>query len=228
MELPCVDPVMKRSQEKKKPMKRCSLGQLEKTKIGRQVMRKISKAKPRRRRGATKRAIEESVPLLVIVDTREKSGWDFEGKLPSNIYIKKIYRDKLEAGDYTIVGYESPDDEFGVIIERKNSVEEFLRNIGKNWDVFKRELEKLSKYKVAAIIVEDDLSEAYKRFNAKAGKYGKIFNLPPDFILKRVSEIKSMYGVSVFFVSSKYNGQRLACNLFKNCIMQDKEYDVEE
>lgn len=191
-------------------------------------VKKIPKRKSPGRRRSAKKTLEESVGVSVVVDTREKNAWTFDCKLPSGMFVKKIFIDTLEAGDYTIVGYDLPDDEFGVIVERKASLEEFLRNIGKNWDTFQKELVKLSGFRTAVIIIEDDLGNVFQRYKCRTGKYGKAFNLPPDFLIKRIGEIQSLYGVSVFFASSKYIAQRLACNLFKNAILMDQKHDVYE
>jgi ERCC4-type nuclease len=161
----------------------------------------------------------------VIVDTREKNPWTFEGEMPSNLHIKKIYSDKLEAGDYTIVGYDLEGDDYGIVIERKNSLEEFIGNIGRGWDRFKIELEKMSKYRTAVIIIEDDLKDSFSKYKSKTG-HGRYFNVSPNFIVKRIAEIKSRYKVSTYFMSNKYFAQRLACNLFRDAVMLDEELDV--
>jgi len=168
--------------------------------------------------------LRNSIPVSVIVDTREKDPWTFEGKLPSNLYIKQIYFDKLDAGDYCIIGHELPTDDYGLIIERKASLEEFIGNIGRSWDRFQLELDKMSNYQTAVIIIEDDLSSAFSKYKSRSG-HGKYFNVSPNFIVKRVSEIQSRYGVSTYFMSTKYFAQRLACNLFKDMIILDGELD---
>jgi len=188
---------------------------------------KMPSARTRRNSGLHKArsAIKNAIGVSVVVDTREKDPWTFEGELPSNLHIKKTYSDKLEAGDYTIVGYDLEGDDYGVVIERKNSLEEFIGNIGRGWDRFKVELEKMSKYRIAAIIIEDDLKDSFAKYKSKKG-YGKYFNVSPNFIVKRISEIKSRYGVSTYFMSNKYFAQRLACNLFRDAVILDGELDV--
>ena len=187
---------------------------------------KIPSGRPKRSSGLQKarNAIKNAISVSVVVDTREKDPWSFDGEMPSGLHIKKVFVDKLDAGDYTIVGYDLDGDDYGVIIERKNSLVEFIGNIGKGWERFKSELEKLSKYRIAAIIIEDDLKDSFARYKSSTG-YGKYFNVSPNFILKRVSEIKSRYGVSTYFMSNKYFAQRLACNLFKDAILLDRELE---
>ncbi|MBC8284970.1 MAG: ERCC4 domain-containing protein [Nitrospinae bacterium] len=188
--------------------------------------RKKQPIRKRRSSGLQKarNAIRNAIPVAVIVDTREKDPWTFEGELPSNLYIKQIYSDKLEAGDYCIIGYELDSDDYGLVIERKASLEEFINNLGKGWDRFKLELEKMSKYHTSVIIIEDDLSKAFSRYKSRSG-YGKYFNVSPNFIIKRISEIQTEYGVSTYFMSTKYMAQRLACSLFKDVIKLDEALD---
>ena len=44
-------------------------------------------------------------------------------------------------------------------IERKAKMEEFLGNIGSNWERFKRELDKLSEFEKPAIMLDTNLAE---------------------------------------------------------------------
>ena len=187
---------------------------------------KMPTARKRRNSGLRKAqsAIKNAINVSVVVDTREKEPWTFDGEMPSNLRIKKIYADKLDAGDYTIVGHDLVADDFGIVIERKNSLEEFIGNIGRGWERFKVELEKMSKYKIAAIIIEDDLKDSFAKYKSSSG-FGRYFNVSPNFIIKRVSEIESQYGVSTYFMSNKYFAQRLACNLFRDVVLMDRKLD---
>lgn len=162
----------------------------------------------------------------IIIDTRERKPWEFK-KPPSGISINNIYHDKLDAGDYCLLGLEFPNQEFSVRIERKAKMEEFLGNIGSNWERFKRELDKLSEFEKPAIIIEDDMSKAYARYKSSRGKRRGYFNLPPEFIIKRVSEIYINYGVPVFFASSRSMGERFALNFFKHATEMENSLDGE-
>ena len=74
--------------------------------------------------------------MIVLCDSREKIPWTFtRATLVDDIEVKK-----LDAGDYTIKGYE-----FDLAVERKRTVGEIAMNLTeKRWpDV----LDRLSKYK---------------------------------------------------------------------------------
>ena len=174
----------------------------------------------------TKRHPEKSeqkniLDVNIIIDTREKKPWEFKN-IPSGVLINNIYHDKLDAGDYCLLGLEFPNQDFSVIIERKAKMEEFLGNIGCNWKRFKRELKKLSEFKRPAIIVEDDMSKAYARYKSSIGRRRGYFNLHPEFIIKRISEIYIDYGVPVFFASSRSMGERFALNFFKQASKREE------
>jgi ERCC4-type nuclease len=168
--------------------------------------------------------LKNTINVSVIVDTREKNPWDLKGKMPSGFKIKNIYTDKLDAGDYSIVGHDLPNDDFSIVIERKASLEEFIGNIGRGWKRFQIELEKMAQYKNPVIIIEDDLKDSYSKYKMKKGP-GRYFNVSPDFILKRVSEIYTKYGVPTVFASNKYFAQRLAGQLFRDVLKLDSLLD---
>jgi ERCC4-type nuclease len=172
-------------------------------------------------KGALKKAqktLENAIYASVIIYNQEKKPWDFSEKLPSHFFVKNTVVKNLEYGDYTIVGYDLPEFKNSIIIERKASVEEFLGNIGKNWDRFQRELDGLRKYSKPYIIVEDDLHDAYAKYKSRNPKRGMYFTLPPDFLLSRVSEIDYKWGIKTLFLSNKYFARRYACNLFRSVL----------
>ncbi len=107
----------------------------------------------------------------IIVDTREQEGYSFS--LPS-------VRKKLEAGDYSIVGFEEK-----VAVERK-SLPDFIQTIIRERKRFYKELEKLSKYSAACIVVEAnfrDLIEGHYRSGAHANALiGAVASISVGFI----------------------------------------------
>jgi len=173
-----------------------------------------------------KRKKSKLIDISIIVDTREQTPWKFDNKLPSKLSINTIYIDTLEAGDYTIVGYDLPADDFSIIVERKNSLIEFIGNVGnkKGWTRFQKELEKLSLYKNAFVVIEDDLNNAYSRYKCRRGR-DKYFNVPPEFLLKKFAEIKIKFGVDVCLMSNPSISEKFVLNLFKNTLLADFALD---
>jgi len=88
---------------------------------------------------------------IILKDTREKQGWDFESseKCEAQIDIG------LKTGDYTLEGLET-----SLCIERKASTGELAMNLGKKRKTFEAEIERMSHFRWAYIICEfsiDDL-----------------------------------------------------------------------
>jgi ERCC4-type nuclease len=163
------------------------------------------------------KTLKETIYANVIVDSREKKPWDFSEGLPSEFFVKNIETKALPCGDYSIDGFCDKD---GIIIERKNSIEEIIGNFGKNWDRFQKELDKLAEYKRSYIVVEDDLRDSFARYSIRNPLKGKYFTLSPDFIIKRVCEIDHKWNVKTLFLSNKYFAKKYVCNIFKHLIIE--------
>lgn len=92
-------------------------------------------------------------PYSIVIDSREQAPFFFEGlrmvkSRGGGIVQPSLMISGLPAGDYSIDGLESE-----IAIERK-SLSDLYGTLGKGRDRFKRELEKLSAMKFAAVVVE--------------------------------------------------------------------------
>jgi DNA excision repair protein ERCC-4 len=87
--------------------------------------------------------------FTIVVDSREQVPWTFD-ETPT-------VRAALRAGDYSIVGAEER-----IAIERK-SLDDFVGSITWGRDRFKRELEKLSAYEFACVIIEGNVEDVHGR-----------------------------------------------------------------
>lgn len=108
-------------------------------------------------------------PFTVIIDTREQSPFPFKGfradakharqvqgqKIIPDLYIP-TERSGLPTGDYSIQGHES-----SIAIERK-SLTDLYGTLGSGRDRFERELDRLSKFQVAHVVVESDWMTALR------------------------------------------------------------------
>ena len=92
--------------------------------------------------------------FTVAIDDREKLPYAFsgiradacDGRRPLAVQTVRAH---LPTGDYSIVGHEVD----GIAVERK-SLEDLFGTLGQNRERFERELERLSAYRVAAVICE--------------------------------------------------------------------------
>lgn len=130
--------------------------------------------------------------MKIIVDTREDKPLEFFAYQDT----VKLYRDKLDAGDYALVGADRPGDDHSVIFERKETCRELITNLGQEWDRFLREAEILSQYKLAQIIVcqPDSFQYLYDRGLTKCS---------PSFLYSRITHLYFMYGVSTIFLRDR-------------------------
>ena len=88
---------------------------------------------------------KKTKPTL-IVDTREKTPWDFEG---DDAFEEVIY-EKLDGGDYSIQGLEHL-----ITIERKASVDELFVNFTKDKKRIRAEFDRLKDHKLKIIVIEE-------------------------------------------------------------------------
>lgn len=114
----------------------------------------------------------------VVVDTREQKPFEFPSTIPVEVR-------KLDSGDYSVIGYESE-----IAIERKGE-DDFVQSISWELSRFEAELERLEKFKYAAVVVESTLG----RINTHAYTAPTI---DPKTIITRAALI-CVRGVPVFW-----------------------------
>jgi ERCC4-type nuclease len=84
------------------------------------------------------------VPLCIIQDTREQAPYTFACITPPPL----VEVATLASGDYSLRGFENQ-----VAIERK-SLADLFGTVGQGRDRFERELERLSHFRFAAVVIE--------------------------------------------------------------------------
>lgn len=144
----------------------------------------------------------------VIKDTREQQGWYFS----QSLYCDGMEIGTLKTGDYTI-----KDTENLICIERKGSVTEIAGNLGKNYKVFSKEIERMAAFKHAFIVCEFGMTELIN--------YPTLSKLPPwtrnkirvtgAFLLRRLLEIQINTNVKVIFCDSQINAYEVVDSIFK-------------
>lgn len=144
----------------------------------------------------------------VIVDTREKTPWEFE----ESELCEGTVRNGLKTGDYSIEGFE------GVLsIERKRNVAEIAGNIIE--ERFDRELERLNEFPYAYLILEftaDDVL-AYPYGSGLPPKLYNKVKLSGNFIMSKLLGYMFKYpNIKVIFAGTQ--GKRIAEFIFKKVI----------
>ena len=152
----------------------------------------------------------------IIRDTREKNGWFFdeEEKKPGKYRVVGTVVDTLDAGDYSIKGYEKL-----VRIERKNGFCELFGNFSPkdNNERFIREMEKLKDIPHKYILIESQLTDDILGLSIPQMRFGP----PSSAILKWLTEISIEYNVMPMFVGSC--GKMVARYIFEHIA---KKYNI--
>ncbi len=113
----------------------------------------------------------------MLIDTREQRAWEFPGRETARV--------ALAAGDYSLAGYESR-----LAVERK-SLGDWVNTVMHDWLRFRKELNRLSGYEVACVVVEADLADVL------AGRYES--DAEPAAVLGRANGVFLDHGIPVFF-----------------------------
>lgn len=94
----------------------------------------------------------------IVVDTREQNGYTFAGIKSDavdggHVMTVRTERRTLKSGDYSLAGYETR-----VAVERK-SLADLFGTLGQGRDRFERELERLSEFEFATVMIESTWPE---------------------------------------------------------------------
>jgi ERCC4-type nuclease len=145
---------------------------------------------------------------LVIVDTREKTGYSFREYDTCRGMIKR----KLDTGDYSIDGLEDI-----ICIERKACVEEIANNIIDTSKRFDREIARMETYKHKYLICEFSMVDIINFPNGTGlpADIKKNTKITGKFLLKRLMEYQINHGVSVIFCGNKENAFYFVASLLK-------------
>jgi DNA excision repair protein ERCC-4 len=122
-------------------------------------------------------------PVTIIIDTREQEGYSFDSRLAATV------RRALPAGDYSVTGLE------GLVAVERKSLDDFVSTVIHNRERFQKELQKLTGYRAACIVVEAGVLDVL------LGRYRG--GAHPNAVLGSALSIILDYGVPVFFCSSR-------------------------
>ena len=130
-------------------------------------------------------------PIIVAVDTRERKPYRFP----------KCEVKTLKTGDYSIVGLEDR-----IAIERKTKTDAYS-SLGRARARFRREVERLSQFDYAAIVIESSLRDfldvpAFSRMSPKAA-------------MNSILGWSVKYRVNVFFACDRRHGNALTRQLLE-------------
>ncbi len=132
-------------------------------------------------------------PVQVIVDTREKDPWSFDGMGVATV------RGGLDAGDYSLCGYQAR-----MSIERK-SLDDLVQTLIRQRDRFHAELAKLAQMDYAAVVVEADVESIYRGHYAGHASVASVVGA--------IGSVCVDWQIPVFFCGSRYAASAFALEL---------------
>lgn len=144
---------------------------------------------------------------VILRDTREKNGWDFE----SHNKVLAVAKWGLKTGDYTARGLEKD-----LVIERKASTGEIAMNLGKKRKAFEAEIERMSSFRWKYILCEFSIDDLMN-FPENSGipkKQLQYVRMNGKFMWKKLCEYQENHGVQVIFCDDRYSAQERALMIF--------------
>lgn len=133
--------------------------------------------------------------IEIVTDSREQRPWEFN---PTDFRCTKK---KLDSGDYSLAGFERE-----ISVERK-SLGDLVGTVIGDWIRFRKELNRLSGYEFAAIVVEADVTDLWeKRYESDAD---------PASVWGKCNSCLIDHGIPVLWWGSRKYCQPAAERLFK-------------
>ena len=136
--------------------------------------------------------------MQIVIDTREQLPYDFLNIDPPPATIRKA----LASGDYSIEGYEDR-----VAVERKSKVDAY-NSFGRGRRRFERELERLSTFEFAAVVIESEWRDLIRNPPARS-------RLNPKTIFVSVIAWSQRFGVHFFTVPGRAFAEKLTFRLLE-------------
>ena len=124
--------------------------------------------------------------LCIIRDTREQRGWDFACITPPPL----VEVATLASGDYSVKGLTDQ-----VAIERKSLVDAY-GTFGQGRDRFERELERLSRLRFGAVVLEADWDTIIFRPPARS-------RLKPKTVIRSMAAWAIRHGVHFYWMPNR-------------------------
>lgn len=152
--------------------------------------------------------------MKIIVDTREKTPWDF------STYDVEVERRGLKTGDYSLDGIE---DRF--CIERKKSTAELSINTGMKSKQFEAEFQRMKEMEQTILICEFPLSnlDVFPRKSGIPKRLWRRLRLNGSFIKKRLFGFCEEYEVDLYFCKDSNEARALGWEFLKDA---EKEFSI--
>lgn len=146
-------------------------------------------------------------PLSIIIDTREQKPYDFKFADPTPL----ITRLALKSGDYSLVDYKDK-----ITIERKSMLDAF-GSFGRGRKRFVKELERLSLFDLAIIIIEADWTRIFRNPPHRS-------KLKPKTIHSSIIAWEQRYNVHFWTVPNRQFAERTTYRILERYIKDQENH----
>jgi hypothetical protein len=138
-----------------------------------------------------------TIKPVLLIDSREKIPWQFEGDEDFSL----VKYTKLDAGDYSIEGMENI-----ISIERKANVDELFSNFINNKERIHAEFERLKDHKIRIVIVEQNCEDVFNPMKYYVNAHGlnkRSVKMPVAVVMSNLIELMLKFNVHIIFGGSK-------------------------
>jgi hypothetical protein len=153
-------------------------------------------------------------PYTVIKDTREHEGHGytferFDGRYAS---CAGMVVQKLDTGDYTLVGYEDK-----LTIERKGSISEMAINLGSDKIRFMAEIERVKGFPFKFLVLEFTLEDVmnFPQSSSIPEEKWKDVKITNKYMLKMLIEFQMYDDIHVIFCGNRKNAKLVVNSILK-------------
>ena len=151
-------------------------------------------------------------PYTVIKDSREQDGFTFEAFKGRYTACDGMVVQKLDTGDYSIVGLEDK-----LCIERKGRLSELAINLGSDKARFFREIERMKPFPFKFIVLEFSLEELMnfpEGSDIPKEKWASI-KITNKYMLKMIVEFQMYDNIHVIFAGNRRNAKLVVNSILK-------------
>lgn len=150
-------------------------------------------------------------PFVILVDQREKLPYDFVGMRCVIPY--EVEPTFMETGDYQVLYPDDVPDSERIVVERK-SLSDLYSTVGQNRDRFIRELERMSAFGHAVIVIEATLEMVANP--APYLQHPSLLN--PRSVTSGLIAWQQRYGINVVFAGNRELGEKVTYRILERWV----------
>lgn len=141
--------------------------------------------------------------FTIVTDTREQNGYFFKPYDTGKWKCMGSVEQKLETGDYSILGLEEQ-----ICIERKASTTEMAVNFGKDKSRFMDEIERMQRYKHKFLVLEFSFHDLdiFPKGSSIPAKMLPFLRITGNYMIRELTELQARHDIHVVFTGNHQQG----------------------